>query len=341
MKICKDLREFLEIMDEMGEMITIDEEVDPHNFELSSLIRHSEAGPNKAVYFPLVKGYGIPVVGNLFGSLRRCYLACGIEPQQEDVERYRDDPRGSPGGRGGMSGMLMNAFTMNDADRAGMVMMRERILWAEDEAAGGRARTKLAPTGPCKEVKILKDFDLPAFLPVPWHCEGDVGPYINPAGLVQRDPDSGILNIGVRRHQVTYEPYGKDRMGVLIVEATDGYKILEKYEAKNQACPVALCIGLDPVTEIMANYNSAHFSVPNPSYSEFDSASAIMGRPLEMVKCETVDLEVPANTEIVIEGFIPAHDRLQEGPMAEFTDMYAMKGLLPYIQVTAITHRKN
>ncbi|MDP2725984.1 MAG: UbiD family decarboxylase, partial [Dehalococcoidia bacterium] len=102
----------------------------------------------------------------------------------------------------------------------------------------------------------------------------------------------------------------------------------------------ALCIGLNPFYEICANYTSPHL-ITGQKYSEFDIAGAWMGRPLELVKCETVDLQVPADTEIVIEGYIPPGGRIHEGPMGEYTDYYAYQGPTPYIQVTAITMRKN
>lgn len=337
MSYCNDLRDYIDRLEERGEIIFVEDEMDPLNFELSSVIRHSEDAANRAVYFERVKGYNMSVVANLFGSIRRCAIGCGILPTPQEIQRYRNDPHGGPGAFGGSS---IDAFTMDAEERTMMAMMRERILEADGLAAQGKFGVRLVDTGPCKDVIIRDNIDLPAMLPVPWHCQGDVGPFINPGAMIQRDPDSGVLNAGVRRHQVTYKGYGPKRMGVFMTSATDGYRIWSKYEERNQPCPVALCIGLDPITEIMANFSSAHFA-NNLDYSEFDVAGAMRRDPLEMVRCETVDLVVPATSEIVIEGYIPPKERIYEGPMAEFTDMYAQKGPLPFIEVTAITHRRN
>ncbi|MBI2848549.1 MAG: UbiD family decarboxylase [Chloroflexi bacterium] len=333
----RDMREFIEGLENVGELITVDAEVDPLNFELSSLIRHSEDGPNRAVLFKRVKGYEMPVVTNLFGSVRRCAIGCGVQPTPEEVERCSKDPHGSAGGIGGLS---VNAFTMDLEERAMACLLREKMIEADRLAALGKNPARIVDTGPCKEVIIKEGIDLPAMFPVPWHCEGDVGPFINPGALVQRDPDTGVLNIGIRRHQIGYELYGKKRMGALIVEPTDGWRIMKKYQEREQPCEVALCIGVDPVTEIVGNYCSPHLTY-SPPFSEFDLYGAVVGEPLELVRCETVDLEVPATAEIVIEGFIPPKERIYEGPMAEFTDMYAEQGPREFIEVTAITHRKN
>ena len=106
---------------------------------------------------------------------------------------------------------------------------------------------------------------------------------------------------------------------------------------------MAICLGPDPVTQLLATYSSPHYWM-EPPYSEFDMTGVIRNRPLELVKCKTIDLEVPANAEIVIEGLSPPppDNKIDEGPMMEFTD-YAGTHIvaIPYMNVTAITYRKN
>lgn len=337
MKTAANMKEFMEQLERIGELVTIETEVDPRNFELSSLIRHMEDGPNKAIFFKKVKGFHMPVVANLHGTIQRCILGCGVEPTEEEIQRYKDDPHG---GAGGMAGMTIKGFTADARERAGIILLKEKIKEAEKRANKGEFPTKLVATASCKEVIIKDNIDLLAILPIPWYCEKDAGPFITPGGIVQKDPDTGVLNIGCHRHQVTYDRYGKNRMGVFGGQHSDCYRIYNKYKERGKPCQAAVCIGLDPVTMIMNCYTSPNL-LHDPPYSEFNVVGAIRGEPMELVRCETVDLEVPANADIIIEGIMPPDKGIEEGPMAEYTEMYAWKGALPYLEVTAITHKKD
>jgi 2,5-furandicarboxylate decarboxylase 1 len=341
MKACKDQLEFISRLEKSGELVKITKEVDPRNFELSSLIRHMERGPNKAIVFQKVKDFDMPIAANLYGSFHRLALGIGIEPTQEEIEQYRGDPHGSSGALGGL---VTKGFMITDKERAEIILLSKKILDADSEAARGKGTFRIIDKekAPCKDVVVTKDIDLLKMLPIPWYDHHDAGPYITAAGSVTRDPDSRVLNIGVRRHQVTLARYGKDTMGFQACEYGDGRKIQRKYERMGKGCEVALCLGLDPATELASVYCAPNMSSPIP-YSEFNIASVLMGEPLEMVKCETIDLEVPANCEIVIEGIIPPGERIEEGPMGEFTDYYGNQETnpFPFIKVTAVTHRKD
>jgi len=343
MKIADDMREFLNLLDELNELVRIKESVDPRNFELSSLIQHMEDGPNKAVLFEKVKGFDIPVVANLYGSIHRCALALGIEPTEAQIELYRNDPQGSFGGIAGMPGRRMNGFTMDERTRAEVILLKEKLVEGDRRALAKECPTGVVDAGSCQDVVIKDNIDLLKMLPIVWHYQEDASPYITPAGLVQKDPDTGMLNIGVRRHMVCEERYGKNKMGVQMGWLTPGGQIMRKYHERGEPCEVALCIGPDPVSQTLSVYSSPHYWM-EPPYSEFDIAGVIRGKPLEMVKCKTVDLEVPAGTEIVIEGICPPppDNLINEGPMIEFTNyMGTIEKEIPYIEVTAITHRKN
>jgi UbiD family decarboxylase len=338
MSACKDLREFIEKLESKGELVRIKREVDATTFELSAFVRHSEDGPNKALLFEKVKGNGMPVIGNLFGNIRRCAIGLGVEAGPEDIRRYRKDPKGGPGGLGGTS---VDAFSMTDEDRVLWILLQERFHEMEDRAARGELSTEMAKDGPCKEVILKEDIDLLKILPVPWGCEGDGGPFINPGGMITRAPDTGLLNIGGYRHMINADVYGKDRMGVMLVEAHDGAHIVDQYRRMGRAyAEIALIVGMNPAVNLMAWYRSPHQFAPQ-SWSEFDTASGLMGEPLKMVKCETVDLEVPAHAEVVIEGRIPLQEKIMEGPMAEYTDYTVCNDPMPFIEVTAITHRRD
>ena len=334
----KDLREFIEKLEEQGELARIKREVDAGDFELSAYVRHSEEGPNKALLFENVKGHSMPVLGNLFGNIKRCAIGLGIEASSEDIRRYRKDPMGSPGGLGGTS---VEAFSMSDEDRALWVLCQKKFHEMEDRAARGELSTEIVSDGPCKEVVITKKIDVLKILPIPWGCDGDGGPFINPGGMVTRAPDTGLLNIGGYRHMVNAEYYGKDRIGVMLVEGHDGANIVDQYRRMGEKyAEIALIVGMNPAVNLMAWYRSPHQFAANP-WSEFDTASGLMGEPLRMVKCETVDLEVPAHAEVVIEGRIALQEKMLEGPMAEYTDYVTCNDPMPFIEITAITHRKD
>ncbi|MBI2848900.1 MAG: UbiD family decarboxylase [Chloroflexi bacterium] len=340
MKIANDMREFMDQLEERGELLRIRREVDPNNFEIPAYIRQCEDGVNKAILFEKVKGYpGVSVVANLFGSIRRCAIGCAVRETPEDVERYGQDPHCGPGGMGGNTQDPNLGWATPAEDRAALMLVRQKILAAEQAVKEGARFTKIVPTGPCKEVIITKDIDLMGTLPMPWLCEKDAAPFINPGILVQKDPNTGVLNLGCRRHQVG-GPYGKDKIGAFVINTTDGGKIVEKWEDLGKPGEVALCLGVDPAVEVMGCYNTTHFMWSDPA-SEYEMVGAMMGRTIELVKCETVDILVPATTEIVIEGIMPPGERILEGPMSEFTDVYTWRRHLPYIQITAITHRKN
>ena len=90
---------------------------------------------------------------------------------------------------------------------------------------------------------MIKDnIDILGLLPVVWHLKEDAGPYITPGGLVQKDPDNGLLNIGVRRHMVSHERYAPNQVGVQIGTQTPGGKIIQKYHDKGEPCPMAICL---------------------------------------------------------------------------------------------------
>lgn len=165
-------------------------------------------------------------------------------------------------------------------------------------------------------------------LPIPRHARGDAGPFITAGVTVSRDPDTGIQNLSFQRMQVK----GKDRVGIMINEWRHLKGFLDKAEAKNQPLPIAVAIGVDPVVSIAAGFRY--------DGDEIDLAGGLRGEGLEVKKCFTSDICVPARTEILIEGVILPGEREEEGPLAEFTGHYGEPWKNPVIKVTSIAHRK-
>lgn len=198
-----------------------------------------------------------------------------------------------------------------------------------------RQANPIAPTvvesGPVKEVVWTGvDADLTR-LPIPTHNALDGGPYLTGASLVARDPKSGALNVGLYRHQVM----GPDRLGVWFMGGHHGLYIQQAYEEMNQPMPVAIAVGHHPAV-VMGSISR----IPGIG-GEYEEAGALLGEPVELVKCETSDLLVPARAEVVIEGIIEPGERAQEGPFAEWPGMYTEQGPKPVIRVTAITMRRD
>ena len=168
-------------------------------------------------------------------------------------------------------------------------------------------------------------------LPIPTHNALDGGPYLTGAMLVARDPATGVLNVGLYRHQV----FSRDELGVWFIRSHHGGYIQQAYEEMDRPMPVAIAIGHHPAAVM-----GAVSRIPGMG-GEYDEAGGLLGEPLEVVQCETSDLLVPARAEIVIEGVIEPRARAQEGPFAEWPGMYTEQGPKPVIKVKAITMRRD
>jgi len=188
--------------------------------------------------------------------------------------------------------------------------------------------------GPCKEVKYLGDKVNLKALPVPFIHQGDGGRYIGTWHfMVNKDPDSDWVNWGMYRQMM----HDEKTMGGLFIPTQHGPSIYyQKYEARNKPMEFATVIGADPISSIVSA-NPVGYGV-----SEVDIAGGILQRPIELVKCETVDLWVPANAEIILEGVVLPKERREEGPFGEYTGfMGGGRAPRPVYHVKAITHRKD
>lgn len=168
-------------------------------------------------------------------------------------------------------------------------------------------------------------------LPILWHNDGDAGPYITCGAMVVKDPETGIRNIGVYRHQL----YEKNKIGIHMNEANDIYYIWGKYQTKGERMPVAITIGHHPL------FYYGVLATPPVGTDEYEIVGALAQEPLRITPCITVPLEVPAEAEIVLEGFIDPEERREEGPFGEFTTLYGSSNLYPAVTITAVTMREN
>jgi 2,5-furandicarboxylate decarboxylase 1 len=185
------------------------------------------------------------------------------------------------------------------------------------------------PAAPVHDV-IHREVDLLRQLPIPKHNEHDSGPYITAALLIARNPKTGIQNVSIHRCQVS----GPDRIGVLLLPRHTKHYFRMAEEA-GEALEIALVIGVHPAC-ILASQAIAALDC-----DEMEIAGALLGQPIEMVKCGTNRVRVPAHAEIVIEGRILPKVREPEGPFGEFPQYYGPRADREVIQVDAITHRRN
>jgi phenylphosphate carboxylase beta subunit len=193
---------------------------------------------------------------------------------------------------------------------------------------------KLVDTGPCKENKMMADeIDLFKF-PVPKFFPMDGGRFFGTAHfVVTKDPESDWVNVGTYRLQLL----DKNTLGTQFIKGKHSDIMLKKYQAMGKPMPVAVVVGCDPLMFLMGAARLSAFQ------SEYDLAGAIRGEPIEVVKCETNDLIVPATSEIVVEGEVDADKFKEEGPFGEYTGYYSGVGSDPrnYIKVNCVTHRNN
>ncbi|MGE5265429.1 MAG: UbiD family decarboxylase [Acidobacteriota bacterium] len=199
---------------------------------------------------------------------------------------------------------------------------------------GKRVAPTVLSTGPAKENIFLGEKANLLDLPAPWFYPQDGGRYLGTSAFtVSQSMDTGRLNLGTYRVMVLDE----HRASIQMLKGKDGEIDLRAYGKAKKNMPVALVIGTDPVLFLVS---STLFPLVE---SEYEVAGALRDLPVELVKCETSDLLVPATAEIVVEGEITSGEFEREGPFGEYTGYYSAKDENPkeYIKVKAITHRNN
>jgi 2,5-furandicarboxylate decarboxylase 1 len=188
---------------------------------------------------------------------------------------------------------------------------------------------KMVTSGPVQEIVTTgEDIDVEE-LPICTYHELDAGKYITAGLALMRDPDTGINNVGIYRHMV----HGKNLLGIQVSETADANIIWKKYEQRGIPCPIAIIIGHHPAVFIGCLAFSAMDS------DELHIAGGMLQRPLELVKCKTIPLEVPADAEIVLECVTRPGERLAEAPFGEYPGTYGPRRMNPVLEIKAITRR--
>ncbi|MFQ5912065.1 MAG: UbiD family decarboxylase [Nitrospinota bacterium] len=206
----------------------------------------------------------------------------------------------------------------------------EEALWTFIRREENRIPPRTVKDGPVKE-RVLTGDDVDLYrLPIPTQCEKDGGAYVTAGVTIVRDPDTGAFNSGIYR-QMLHE---KNLLGMCFGTHAHIGHCYRKMESQGKGLPAVTYIGHHPVC-LMGSQSRVPFG---------EDEMAVMGglveEPIDLVPCETVDLMVPAYSEIAIEGFIRPYERRWEGPFGEYTRCYGYARNSPVFEVTAITHRE-
>ncbi|HEY3166168.1 MAG TPA: UbiD family decarboxylase, partial [Candidatus Binatia bacterium] len=186
-------------------------------------------------------------------------------------------------------------------------------------------------SGLCKEIIAHgEEVDLGMLPQVVWTPSQDPGPYITAPVIITKDVETGRRNVGTYRLQLQ----GPRTLGLYVGAAQHAARHIRQYEAKQQDMPVAIAIGVDP-TIVLASISKFPYGT-----DELSVAGGLRGEPVPMVRCETVDLEVPANAEIVLEGVLRCGHREPEGPFGEFSGYMSPGGQAPVLELTCVTRRR-
>ncbi|MEE8450128.1 MAG: UbiD family decarboxylase, partial [Thermodesulfobacteriota bacterium] len=229
--------------------------------------------------------------------------------------------------------VVVSVFGNRKRYALGLGTTPQEIARRWDKALDSPIPPEMVKTGPCKEnIMLGKDVDLLKF-PIPiWTPGKDVGPYITAPGCVSRDPETGHTNVGTYRLQVK----GKNKTGLFYGQGTQHISLHHaKYKKQGRPMEIAVILGSDPYIS-MVQVTKVPLDM-----DEYTAAGGLKGAPIELVKCETIDLEVPASSEIVIEGEVPADIEESEAPFGETSGFMSPLRKSPIINIKAITYRNN
>ena len=291
----KDLRQFLQLVRRAGPDFYV-EVKKPLKPELEvGIIQHKLASESRypAIYCPEIIGMKLPLVTNLFGSYEMFSLALDMNPKEEKTR-------------------ILHEY-----------MRRIRNLKPIQLVSPSEA--------PIKEIIFQgKEVDLDLF-PILKHAKLNSGKYMTINPCICKDPETGIPNVGVYRHELK----GKGELGCMINPANHGAAIARKYADLGKLMEVAIFSGHHPAVMLGACQPG------DLDMNELEVMGGLLEEPLRVIQGETVDLPVPADAEIVVEGTIDPNDWITDGPFSEYLGYYGEEITCYRIKVTAITMRRD
>ena len=304
----KSLQDFVDALERAGELVRVKEFVDP-KLEITEIADRYIKSDKPALLFENT-GTGFPLLINSMGSYKRMCMALGVD----HLDAIGDDIAG-----------LFKKLTSPKQGLLDKVMMLPELgkvaSWMPKELKG---------KGACQEV-IINDPDLTK-LPVMTCWPADGGPFITLPVIHTVDPENGIRNVGMYRMQV----FGPKLTGMHWHKHKVSAGHFNKYKQLGKRMPVSVVLGGDPV------YTYCATAPLPPNVEEYLLAGFIRKRKVELVKCITNDLYVPADADFVLEGYVnPEEDFIFEGPFGDHTGYYSLADYYPKFHITCITHKKN
>jgi 4-hydroxy-3-polyprenylbenzoate decarboxylase len=307
-----DLREFIDFLEQRGELKRITAEIDPH-LEMTEICDRTLRAGGPALLFENPRGFDIPVLGNLFGTPERVAMGMG----QESLSAMRE------------VGELL-AFLKEPEPPKGM-----KDLWEKRHQFKPilNMPAKVVKKAPCQAVVIEGDEVDLGKLPIQTCWPGDAGPLITWPLVITRGPEKERQNLGIYRQQVI----GKNKLIMRWLSHRGGALDFRDWQLAHpgEPFPIAVALGADPATIL-----GAVTPVPD-SLSEYAFAGLLRGEKTEVVKCMGSDLQVPASAEFILEGFIYPDEMADEGPFGDHTGYYNEVDQFPVFTVERITHRKD
>ena len=303
----RDLRDFVSRLEKEGELKRISAEVDPV-LEITEVTDRVTKAGGPALLFERPKGSHVPVVINLLGSERRVNLALEVENLEEVANRVRS---------------FLDVQTPQG--------FLDKVKMLPKLAELGSFFPKTVRSGACKEVIRKDGFSLSEF-PILKCWPQDGGRYITWPMVITKNPETGKRNVGCYRMQV-FDERTTAMHWQTQKHGAEHFRSARARQGKGRL-EVAVAIGADPATAL-----AGILPVP-PDLDEFMFSGFLRRSPVEMIACETVDLEVPANAEIVLEGYVDLSEMRMEGPFGDHTGFYSLEGDYPVFHITCITHRK-
>ena len=300
-----DLRDWIRLLEREGELVRVAAEVDP-DLEITEIVDRTVKAGGPALLFERPKGSDRPLLINQFGTERRMCLAFGVE-RLDDI-----------------AAKLESVLELQPPQ--GLVD-KVRKLGTLKSIADSMPKT--VSRAPCQEVVLTGDEVNLDLLPIQRCWPLDPAPFITLPAVITRDQTTGVRNVGMYRMQKI------DRRSTFMHWQIHKDGRADLLASEDGRIPVAVAIGLDPVTAYSA-------SAPLPKHvGELMVAGFLKGSPVELVRAKTVDLEVPANAEIVLEGYVSRDDVGLEGPFGDHTGYYTPPEEFPIFRISAMTMRRD
>jgi 4-hydroxy-3-polyprenylbenzoate decarboxylase len=302
----RDLREFLSALEARAELLRIRAPVSAE-LEVAEIADRAIKAGGPALLFENVKGHDVPLAMNLFGTMERMCLALGVTSLDEIGAR--------------MVEVIEPEIPSNLIEKLKMLPKLARLA---------DFVPKTVSSAPCQEV-VEEERPSLAFLPVVKTWPGDGGPFLTLPLVFTKDPKTGRRNVGMYRMHV----YDETSTGMHWHIHKGGAQHYRGFRRKRERMPVAVALGGDPATIYAA-------SAPLPEdVDEMVFAGFLRKQPVDLVRCRTADIEVPAHAEVILEGYVDPDELRTEGPFGDHTGYYSLADEYPVFHVTCVTRRRH